>query len=347
MKEPVFDAHLHYMMKIPVRESVKVYRRMFEMDQVARANFLSLPQDVDYEDPHQNLKALYFKHVLAPDAYAFAGIEFDWEQPYECRSAEYLRQVKKYWAAGYDGIKLYAGKPMMREKAGIPLCDPAYDAFYAYAEEQKIPIIMHLADPKEYWKADSVPPYAAYYDELFEILRKFPRLRLTLAHWGFFSYDLPLAERFFSYPNTLLDTTPGCEQVEHMHEYGIDAWKGFIEKYADRILFGTDAENLPLPEGDLSEWKKNALLCNTFLRNFFETDAEHTCLTYRFRGIALPKRYRDMIYYQNALREYPQPRPIRLDYCLEKIREYRNTTAEGTLDAENLNCMEEDFLGKA
>ncbi len=359
MKEKIFDAHLHYMMKIPVRESVMSYRKIFALENVIGANFLSIPEDVDYLDPQQNLKALYFKHTLAPVVYAFAGVEFDRSIPYEAKSDYYLNQITEYYNAGFDGIKMYAGKPYMRRATGLPLCDPAYDAFYAFAEEKQFPIIMHIADPKEFWDIsqiseaaiargwfcdDSYPTYEAFYDEVFGIMEKFPRLRLTLAHWGFFSYSIPQAEKFLSYPNTLIDTTPGGEQIQHMHEYGIEAWKAFIEKYSHRILYGTDIENNPLPLQNTADWENFTFVRSNLLRNFFETDTEHSYYNnFNYTGIALAKKYLDRIYYENALREYPAPRPINYDYCFEKIAFFKKSAADGSIDAHNLACMEEDF----
>ncbi len=362
MKEKVFDAHLHYMMKIPVRESVASFKKIFELENVIGANFLSIPEDVDYLDPQQNLKALYFKHAMGDNMFAFAGIEFDRDIPYEKKSEYYLAQVREYYGAGYDGIKLYSGKPYMRRLLGLSLCDPVYDEFYAFAEKYQFPIIMHIADPKEFWDItkmspsaiargwfcdESYPPFEAFYEETFGILEKFPKLRLTLAHWGFFSDSIQKAERFLSYPNTLIDVTPAGEQIQHMHEYGIADWKAFIEKYSDRILFGTDVENYPVPMGDDSAWKKEALVRNDLIRNFMETDTEHSYYdSFKYFGIKLDKKYRDKIYFENALREYPCQRPIDYDYCFKKIEYFRSLAPVGSIDAYNLDCMEKDFKNR-
>ncbi len=358
-KTKMYDSHMHYMVKIPVRESVQSYEKIFEEENLVGANILALPEDVGYLDPQQNLKALYLKHVLYPRVRAFAGVEFDKSIPYENKSEDFLRQIKEYWNAGYDGIKVYAGKPYMRRSFGIPLCDECYDAFYAYAEENRIPIIMHLADPCEFWDIekipkdclengwfcdDTYPPFEAFYEETFAILDKFPRLRLTLAHWGFFSDSIERAERFMAYPNTLIDTTPGSEQFANMHAYGIQEWIAFIEKYSDRILFGTDDDNIPLPLGELSRWRRRTLRRNTLQRNFFETDGEYNyCGRFDYKGILLDPKHRSRIYFENPLREYPEVRPIDYTYCYDRIAHYRKTAENGSIDEYNLECMEEDF----
>ena len=103
---------------------------------------------------------------------------------------------------------------------------------------------MHIANPDENWDLDNASEYAIQQGrvyastyiskdeitaQLFNVLEKHPKLKLTVAHFGFFSKNYSDAERFMSYENSVLDITPGGEQLINMSKDWLK-WQPFFEK---------------------------------------------------------------------------------------------------------------------
>lgn len=327
--EKVFDIHIHFSFDIPLAETIAIFKEEFAATGTAKGCFLSLPHHaangvVDYDET-QNIKALYLKKVFAPNFYAFAGLVHPKDHSDEKAVAkEFLRQAEEYFSAGYDGMKMLEGYPTLLKAWRVPLDSPIYDDYYAFMEENGYPIILHAGNPQENWditKASahaiqagrvydsSYPTKAEITAQIFRVLEKHPKLKLILAHFGFMSYDISEAERFLSYPNTLLDTTPGGEQFINMQK-DWNTWLPFWEKYQDRILYGTDYYAFPKDEN----WETAFQRRPKFLRQFFETDTEHDYLGETFKGVKFDERLLEKIYWNNAERILGKPKQIDEEY---------------------------------
>ena len=336
--ERVFDAHVHFTHNQPIEESIRLFRREFEITGTEKVAFMSIPHMADDGvfsfDCSQNIKGLYLKKAFSPNAYVFAGLEHVQSCADTKSASKYLlKQAEEYYEAGFDGMKMLEGYPAMRKFMGVPLCDEQYDAYYSFLEENGIPVTMHIANPAENWDINKVDEYAIrkgrYCDETFptkaqlhaeveEILRKHPKLRLTLAHMGFMSYDIEQAKRFLEeYEYTAFDVTPGGEQLLNMLKQP-DKWRDFFERYQDKILYGTDL--YAFPYNNEEGWLDMVTRRPFFLRRFFETDAEYEYLGEKFRGFNLDKKIRHKIYWENASRMLGSPRNIQESY-LEKHAE--------------------------
>ena len=329
----VFDAHVHYSHFIPLKEMVDLFQREFELTHTEKMAFMSLPHDERLLfDASQNMKGLFLKHYFSPNAYTFAGLEHTMRNfSEEERADDYLRQAKEYHQAGFDGIKMLEGYPCMRKEMGIPLCHKVYDKFYSYLEENGIPIMMHIANPEENWDINKVDEYALkvgrFCDETYptkaqlhaevdEIMRKHPKLKLILAHFGFLTYEIEEAKKWLdNYENTMFDMTPGGEQYFNMLK-DWDQWHAFFQQYQTRIVYGTDLYALECENEE--RWKKRVLLRSGFLRNFLETDTEHVYLRNPFRGIKMEESILDKLYSQNAENAFGSPRTVDIDYLIKK-----------------------------
>ena len=190
---------------------------------------------------------------------------------------------------------------------------------------------MHLANPAENWDAskcgeyaksvgrcydDSYPTKAQLHAELNEVMRRHPLLKLSLAHWGFLSYDIDDAYKFLSdHPNAVFDITPGGEQFLNMLK-NWDEWHEFIVKYQDRIVYGTDL--YPFEDRNNDGWFEDVTRRPFFIRNFFETDSEHDYLGEKFKGVKLEENVIDKIYYGNSSRLRGEPKAIDKEYVLRE-----------------------------
>jgi hypothetical protein len=166
---------------------------------------------------------------------------------------------------GLDGIKMIEGKPTSRQRMDVPVTDPYYAEYWAHVEELGVPIVWHVNDPEEFWDPEQLPAWARergwgygpedvakeqLYDEVEEVLARYPELNVTFAHFYFLSADLERAGRFFeAHPTVRFDLAPGIEMLYNMSR-DVDASQAFFTQYADRIVFGTDLfSRLTVEEG--------------------------------------------------------------------------------------------------
>lgn len=64
------------------------------------------------------------------------------------------------WSLGVDGMKMIEGKPDYRRHTGLALNDPIYDMYYSWCSDNAVPILMHVADPEEFWHIDKINDFA-------------------------------------------------------------------------------------------------------------------------------------------------------------------------------------------
>lgn len=336
----VFDAHVHHRFEMPIEEAVRIFKLEFPVTGTEKQAFMSLPNNVSpegqfYLDEMQNMRMLFLKYAFSPNAYAFSGLEHPLnvaEMDSECLSKEYLRQAEEYASVGYDGMKMLEGYPSMRKAMKRTLCDKVYDRYYSFLEENQIPVTMHVANPETFWNVDSIDEYskkmgrgcdetyptkAQLQEEVDGIMKKHPKLRLALAHFGFMSYDIEQAKRWLDeYEHTMFDLTPGGEQLLNMQKNWSE-WEKFFAEYQDRIIYGTDYYAFPQDE----KWEENFLRRPKFLREFFETDTEHDYGGRPFRGIKLDEDILQKIYWDNAMKWFGEPKKIDLSYMQKKSEE--------------------------
>lgn len=335
----VFDAHVHHLFEMPIEEAIRIFKLEFPVTGTEKQAFMSIPNDVSpkgefYLDEMQNMRMLYLKYAFSPNAYAFSGLEHPLnvaEMDSEYLSKEYLRQAEEYASVGYDGMKMLEGYPAMRKVMKRQLCDKVYDRYYSFLEENSIPVTMHVANPEENWDISKAGEYAIkmgrvydhtyptrlqLLDEVDGIMKKHPKLRLALAHFGFMSYDIEQAKRWLDYENTMFDLTPGGEQLLKMGEEW-DKWSKFFEEYQDRIIYGTDYYAFPQDE----KWEENFQRRPKFLREFFETDTEHEYVGTPFCGVNLDENILQKIYWDNGMEWFGEPKKIDLVYMQNKAEE--------------------------
>ena len=335
--EKVFEAHIHHLLKVPLKSAVGILKKEFEQTGTEGGCFLSVPHEagpdgIVHTEHLQNLKMLFFKRIFGEDHYAFAALmhPLDYTDK-DAVKKDFLRQVEEYFSVGFDGIKMLEGYPSLLKARKIPLDDEIFDEFYAFMEKNGYPITIHFANPAENWDKEKASVHAIragrVYDEtyptkneisaqVFRVLDKFPRLRLAAAHFGFFTGEKENAERFLGdYENTFFDITPGGEQFFQMLE-DWDYWHDFIVRYRDRLFYGSDF--YAFSDADEQKWQTLFQRRPRFLRQFFETDTEHDYVGTPFHGVALEKPLRDRIYRENA-KHFLYPRtPVDEAYLLRE-----------------------------
>lgn len=235
--------------------------------------------------------------------YAFAGLH---------HACDFVEQTKEYMDRGFRGIKLLEGKPSLYRYYGYGFDHPRFEPFFAYAEEQKIPLLIHNNDPILHWDIHRISPSALkkgwYYDPSFppqehffavleQILARHPALHAAIAHFGFYSDQIERAEGLMEkYPSLMMDMTPALIIYDELSERAEQA-RNFLLKYHDRILYGTDVSNRIEGSVRALNDRKTAVM-----KAFFE-DAGHSEIEgHSVQGMALPEDMLEKIYFHNAMR---------------------------------------------
>lgn len=120
--------------------------------------------------------------------------------------------------------------------------DPRYEPYFALAEELDVPVGIHLGEGPP--AAARLPGYEDYRVGvgspflLEEVLRRHPKLRIYVMHYG-----SPLVEEMiammFTYPNLYVDVS--CNDWSFPRAQFHDALKRMIDAgFSKRILFGSD-----------------------------------------------------------------------------------------------------------
>ncbi len=242
----------------------------------------------------QNLLGLLFKATYPEKIYFFGGLNYF--LPEADKPEGLLEQAKNLIEMGADGMKMLEGKPTSRKRLGHTLDDSRYDKYYSYLEENKIPLLFHVADPAFFWEKGQIygdgsyPGKEQFYQEVDNILEKHPGLRIIFSHFYFLSEERKRAANFLDkWPLISFDLTPGWEMYTDFKKEP-DKWNQFFTKYQDRILFGTDnfgGKKAPDPEDVNREIGKI-----NRIRTFLETK----------KGINLEKSVLEKIYSANFIK---------------------------------------------
>lgn len=154
--------------------------------------------------------------------YAFCAIDPD--------DADKVQTAKQCMADGGTGLKLYNGHTFFYE---YPLDDDRLLSLYRYAEEEGIPMIIHVN--------------TAYYSDQFKnILTLYPDLKVICPHFCLSSKNpAQLASLLNDFPNLYADISFGYQDyiedgLTRISE-NVDIFRDLFNKYGDKFLFGTVA----------------------------------------------------------------------------------------------------------
>ena len=353
----LIDGHIHY--DYP-GDPKKILRAL----EITNADYACIESQIDSRKINQNIDALYAKLVCEGKVYVDGALDayLYFHHDKMDMMPKYIENLRK---CGIDGIKMIEGKPCDRKRFPIPnFDDPLYDPTFSYLEKEGINITWHVNDPEEFWDEEKVPFWAKrsgwfygdgtfannidQYNQVENLLKKHPNLKITFAHFFFLSNNLKhLSELFDKYPNISVDITPGIELFTNMSDNIVPA-KQFFNKYSDRILYGTDISIETAFTGDLDEEdaKTRKELCHAFL-----SENKHTIkgnpkgllgsedITLNCLGLSEEKI--EEIEYKNLLRLYPKLNDVNVKALLEEIKKHREKLIELKLDYKFLDELEE------
>lgn len=317
LRAPIIDGHLHVWKGFQPQQ---IWDTLAKVG-VQRCNALSL-NNFD-QGGTLNAEALLFKKESHGEAYAFGSLDYTAHfHGKQLRPEHLVEQAQRLQESGFDGIKMWEGKPLGYIVLPDKLDGPFFDPYFSWMEEQGFPIILHLADAPRFWDParkgldpwsyaeEPYPSRYAMYAELENVLSRHPQLKIILAHFLFLWDELSEASRLLdAYPSIAFDLTPGVEGYALMSQQ-IDASRQFFLKYQDRIIYGTDIGALPLLDSTAEFELEREARQPWLVRSFLETNMDILFPNQigvvqggfdrqRLRGLGLPKTALDRIYRHN------------------------------------------------
>ncbi len=162
---------------------------------------------------------------------------------------------------GAKGLKIYKSLGLFsKDKAGniIAIDDPRIDPVWDKCGELGIPVLIHAADPKQFWQPidkdnerwlelklhpgrrhDTDPiKWETVIEQQHNIFKKHPKTKFINAHLGWYGNDLKkLSGLLDMYPNMYTEIGAVIAELGRQPR----AAKAFLTKYQDRVLFGKDS----------------------------------------------------------------------------------------------------------
>jgi len=268
-----------------------------------------------------------WRGALGDRVAVFAGLDVDsWLTDPAFGEAE-ARHLGAAVTAGAAGLKVWKTLGLRaRDAAGrlIAVEDPRLDPLWATAGELDIPVTIHVADPiaffepldhtNERWEElvanpdwhfwptrprgrpdlDGFPPFDALIDGLEAIVVRHPRTTFIGAHVGCAAEDLGRV-------STILERCPNfhVDIAARLAELGGQPYtaRAFFLRWADRILFGTDAAP------DRAMYLVHARFLETMDESFdYGTDDPPSQGRWQIHGLGLPEEVLRKVYVENAER---------------------------------------------
>lgn len=218
-------------------------------------------------------------------------------------------------AAGCAGLKFFKnfGWSTTDEKGRVPANDPRFDKTFRVVAKAKIPVLIHTADPKQFWepvdkfnerylelmeiprrRVTKGPSWEELIQEAYALFRKNKDVTFVHPHMGWLGGDLGQIGRLMDeMPNYYVDISAVIAELGRQPR----ATRAFLTKYQDRVLMGKDSWN---PK----EFTTYFRVLETADEYFPYHNKRHAF--WRMYGAELPDDVLKKVYYKNALRLLPK-----------------------------------------
>jgi predicted TIM-barrel fold metal-dependent hydrolase len=155
--------------------------------------------------------------------------------------SDQLGILNRAFDAGLRGIKLHAH--VMR----IAIDDPALDPIYTLCVERRRPVLFHAGrEPNS--RGLGLDTYdICHVSRVRRVLERHPQLILVVPHLGV-NETTEYIQLMDEFPNLYLDTTLVLANFfpsESIGNYDTTDVSSWLQKYSDRIMYGTDWPNIP------------------------------------------------------------------------------------------------------
>jgi predicted TIM-barrel fold metal-dependent hydrolase len=239
-----------------------------------------------------------------------------------------IARLREQIAAGAKGVKVWKDIGMeLKDAQGhyVQIDDARFQPIWDFLVEQNIPVLAHIGEPlaawqplnaesPHFWYYTNNPRYHAYQHS--EIPRhetiiaardrwiaRNPRLTIVAMHLASLEYDVgEVAKRLDAYPNLYVET---AARINDLAMQPSERVRGFMIRYADRIMWGTDfgegaASRTDLESSFGQHWRYYAGADTVTLGN---PRGWHRTV----RGLALPRAVLERFAHGNAERVLKLP----------------------------------------
>ncbi len=172
-----------------------------------------------------------------------------------------VHELEKSAKLGIHGVKVWKDLGMViRDASGalLKIDDPRLDPFWDKCGDLGLPVLLHSADPKDYWypldynslhygtrteqqqfyNVPGMPRWEELIEQRDNVVKKHPKTTFIGAHFGSMTFDLQgLGERFDRFPNFYAECAARLRILGRLNPKAV---RDFFVKYQDRLLFGTD-----------------------------------------------------------------------------------------------------------
>ena len=309
-KFPFVDIHGHQ--RATRMSPADVDRLVAEMDELNMAVMVNLSggSGVSLVDGLERMAGHPGRFVFFANINFFGVGEPGWG---EAAAAQLEEDVRN----GAAGLKIFKGLGMSdRDTDGnrIPVDDPRLAPVWDKAGELGIPVLIHTADPAEFWQPhdrynerwlelrlrprrirppDRFPSFEQIIGEQHNLFRNHPNTNFIAAHLGWLGHDLGrLGKLLDEIPNMYVGLGAVVYELGRQPRFA----RQWLIEYQDRVLMGKDSYN------------KEEF--HTYFR-VFETADDYFDYYRRYHafwqmyGLDLPDEVLRKIYYANALRLVP------------------------------------------
>ena len=294
---------------------------------------ISLNAEVPYFPPidSQEYYILQLRHNFPNDVYYVTTFETATiNQPgWSDRQLAYL---KKSFDSGAIGVKVWKNIGMAikdKDSNFIMIDNPIFDPIFNYLEQNNIPVMCHIGEPKNCWlPLDQMttnndrsyftahpeyhmylhPEYPSYETQIQSrdhLLEKHPNLKFIGAHFGSLEWDVDeISKRLDKFPNMSVEPTERWGQLQYQSIQNWQKVHDFFIKYQDRIMYGTDLGAEENNNPDSVKMKAHTLWLSDWKYLTTGDSLQSPFVNNKFKGLHLPKEVIDKIYYKNTEKWY-------------------------------------------
>lgn len=311
-KYPFIDVHNHQS-NMPTQDLSEL---IADMDKLNMAVMVNLSGRRRGSDEHlqgalKNVKDHYPNRLIVFTNIDLSTIDDkDWTK-------NTVEQIRNNVKMGANGLKIFKSQGMTNTDSKgnrVKINDPRIDPVWDVCGELGIPVLIHAADPKQFWepmdannerwlelkthprrkREDNNPaPWQTIIDEQHNIFEKHPKTTFINAHLGWYGNDLAtLGKLMDKYPNMNAEIGAVIAELGRQPKMA----KAFLTKYQDRVMFGKDSWH---PE----EYYTYFRVLETADEYFPYYKKYHAF--WSMYGLDLDDEVLKKLYYKNALRVIP------------------------------------------
>jgi uncharacterized protein len=312
-KFPFIDVHNHQF-AMPTQDLDKLVAEMDKLNMKIMVNLSGRGQGSDehLKGVFANVNKKYAERLIIFTNISFDGIDqAGWTE-------KTVKQLEADVKLGAKGLKIYKNLGMdAKDSKGqrIAVDDPRIDAVWAKCGELGIPVLIHSADPFQFWQPKDknnerwlelkekpgryrdpsiYPTWEQIISEQHRMFRKHPKTTFINAHLGWLGNDLAkLGKLMDEIPNMCTEIGAVLAELGRQPRMA----KEWITKYQDRVLFGKDA-------WEPSEYYTYFRVLETKDEYFNYYRRRHAF--WKMYGLDLSDEVLKKLYYKNALRIIPR-----------------------------------------